>query len=511
MEGRSVFNRRLDICRVAIPLVLLMGVVVMILSPVASGSTGNGVVEFLVFNNPDCVSCVFLDDEMLPALKEKYGSGIEYEYLDIREFDNVRAMIEVEDSYGRTEQMVPQVYIGGDSLIGEEEIRGNLEAVIEKYVEQGGVDMPNIPEGDDGTRPPPGGKPVYVTYFYSQGCGECDPVALELQYIKRYFSNVELREYDTSTPRGMEFNEAMCEMAGVPTGERGVTPCVFVGERYLVGDKLHGKALQTAVEAVRVEGTENTWESAECLVEIARRTLRERLSNLAIFPVLGAGLIDGFNPCAFTVIVFFISYLAFVGRRGRDILLIGIVFAASVLLTYFLIGLGLLSFVRYLGAAGRWVTLGVAVLAVLFGVVSLYDYLRGRKEGEARSTLGLPRSITRRIHQAIREKTKTRRFIAAAAVLGVIIASLELGCTGQVYLPTITFVARSGGDRAKAVLFLAAYNLMFIVPLLVVFAVAYAGTGSEKLVEFGNKHTNGLKLMMSVTFFAMAALLFATM
>ena len=494
-------------------MLMTMFVVALAVSPPVHASTEDGVVEFLVFTSIGCEPCVFLDDELLPRLEKKYGSRIKYEYIDVADdFDMFRAMMDLEAAYGYDLMALPQVYVGEDALLGTDEIKTSLEAVIDSYIARGGADMPELPEdGMADAGPPERGKSIYVTYFYSEGCRECDPISIELDYLARFNQNIRLRKCDISEPDGLKMNEALCDRADVPESERGVVPAVFVGYEYLVGDELTCDKLESVVSELGMTGTENVWAMAEGDIEDAESAVEGRFNSFNFLTVLGAGLLDGINPCAFTVIVFFISYLAFIGRSGRDILLIGIAFTAAIFATYFLIGLGLLSFVRYLGAAGRWVTLGVAVLAVLFGVASLYDYLRGRKKGEAQSTLGLPPSITRRIHKAIREKTKTRHFIAAAAVLGVIIAAMELGCTGQVYLPTITFVARIGGERAKAVLYLAAYNLMFIVPLLVVFAVAYAGTGSEKLVEFGKKHTNGLKLMMSVTFFALAALLFATL
>ncbi len=500
--------------RIAVWLVLttILFIALLCLPLRASASKSDGLVEFIVFNSPECGSCEFFTNELWPRLQREYGPKIRYEYYDVTEFDNIRKMVNIESAYGRFEMDMPQVYIDGIALIGSEEVEERFEELINEFAAKGGVDMPAIPNEDGGDElPPTEAPPIYLTYFYNEGCRECDPISIQLDYLRGYDSQVITREYDLMTTRGLEMNEAMCTYTGVPEDDRAIVPALFVGSEYLVGEDLSSKSIQEAIERARSTGTEYLWKDVEDMIERARTGVSDRFNSFTFLTVMGAGLLDGINPCAFTVIVFFISYLAFIGRRGRDMLYTGIAFAAAVLVTYFLIGLGLLSFVRYLGTAGRWVTLGVAILTVLFGIVCLYDYLRGRKKGEAQSTLGLPRNVTRRIHEAIREKTKTRHFIAAAVVLGVIIASLELGCTGQVYLPTITFVARAGGDRLKAVLYLAAYNLMFIVPLLVVFALAYAGTGSDKIVEFGRKRANGLKLAMAIVLFALAALLFVTL
>ena len=209
-----------------------------------------------------------------------------------------------------------------------------------------------------------------------------------------------------------------------------------------------------------------------------------------------------------------VAYLAFTDRRGKEVLYVGGAFSLTVFLTYLLIGVGLLSFVRAVGvsgAAGKWITVAVASITAVFGLFALYDYLRARRSGKADSTLGLSSGVTRRIHKAIREHTNTGYLVLGAVVLGVMITVLELGCTGQVYLPTITFVARSGGDRTRAVLYLVLYCLMFVLPLMVVFLISYFGTSQEKLVAFGKKHSANLKLIGGLVLLGLSALLFITL
>lgn len=65
--------------------------------------------------------------------------------------------------------------------------------------------------------------------------------------------------------------------------------------------------------------------------------------------------------------------------------------------------------------------------------------------------------------------------------MGVAISALELVCTDQVYLPTITFVTGVEEMRRHALSYLLLYNLGFVAPLLVVFALVYGGTSSLQL------------------------------
>ena len=107
---------------------------------------------------------------------------------------------------------------------------------------------------------------------------------------------------------------------------------------------------------------------------------------------------------------------------------------------------------------------------------------------------GLPKSLKQRIHKVIREQTRTSSVIIGTLVIGFAISALELVCTGQVYLPTITFVMGVEGMRANALAYLILYNMMFITPLLIVFGFVYWGTTSIQLGGVLQRHLMSVKL-----------------
>jgi len=84
------------------------------------------------------------------------------------------------------------------------------------------------------------------------------------------------------------------------------------------------------------------------------------------------------------------------------------------------------------------------------------------------------------------------------------ISILELACTGQVYLPTIIFVSSLPELKLRAIFYLVLYNLLFILPLIVVFVLAYFGTTSKELTRFLQKHAAAVKLGLAVLFFVLA-------
>ena len=81
--------------------------------------------------------------------------------------------------------------------------------------------------------------------------------------------------------------------------------------------------------------------------------------------------------------------------------------------------------------------------------------------------------------------------------------SRELVCTGQVYLPTITFVMGVEGMRANALSYLILYNLMFITPLLIVFGFLYWGTTSMQLGGVLQRHLMPVKVGTGIMLFGL--------
>jgi hypothetical protein len=64
--------------------------------------------------------------------------------------------------------------------------------------------------------------------------------------------------------------------------------------------------------------------------------------------------------------------------------------------------------------------------------------------------------------------------------------------------------------RVRAFLYLLLYNLMFILPLVVVFILAFRGTTSKQLTRFLQVRAATVKLAMSGLFFALSGWLLYT-
>jgi cytochrome c biogenesis protein CcdA len=96
--------------------------------------------------------------------------------------------------------------------------------------------------------------------------------------------------------------------------------------------------------------------------------------------------------------------------------------------------------------------------------------------------------------------------IPAALLLGLVVSSLELVCTGQIYLPVIVALNASGFNL-KAFLWLLLYNLAFIAPLVAVTLLAYCGVGVNAIAKWARNNVFATKIAMSLLFVLIAALM----
>ncbi|MEE8390443.1 MAG: hypothetical protein V3S14_06555, partial [Anaerolineae bacterium] len=63
--------------------------------------------------------------------------------------------------------------------------------------------------------------------------------------------------------------------------------------------------------------------------------------------VLTTGFLDGLNPCAFAVLLFFVAFLFTIRRTTASMWAMGLIYVAAIYLAYFLIGLGLMQAVLF--------------------------------------------------------------------------------------------------------------------------------------------------------------------
>jgi hypothetical protein len=239
--------------------------------------------------------------------------------------------------------------------------------------------------------------------------------------------------------------------------------------------------------------------------------LKKHADRITIEALIIAGLVDGINPCVFSTLVFFMSVLAVSGVKGRKLLLFGSLYCTACFLTYLLLGLGILRFFKLFSGYETLqviINRGMFALLLVFAFLSFRDAWSYRTTGEANSVLlQLPKSLKNRIHRIIREGAHFKHLAIGAIVTGFLVTILESVCTGQVYLPALALLAKQYPSSFKWLSFLILYNIMFIIPLLAIFAAAYAGTGLATMLAWSKQNVVIGKAAMGVFFLVLGMLI----
>lgn len=367
--------------------------------------------------------------------------------------------------------------------------------------------------------------PVRVEVFVTPGCADCATVKREVLPIlkSRCGEFVDLRVRNVQEKTNYVLLANLQETLDFSTDE---TVSAFVERRIAlagpvqIANELVPTVEQVVSESVAAAGdpvgnpagpTGRVPRAAAPPVSSEADVLERRLQSFTVPAVALAGLVDGVNPCAFATIVFFVTLLSVSGRGGHDLLITGLGFCGAVFATYFVVGLGAFGVLRSLhgiswgAAAVKWIT--VTALVVLAGL-SFRDAWRYHQTGRAGDVLlQLPDSVKRRIHAVMRSHLPRHGLLLGAVVIGILVTLLETVCTGQVYLPTLVFMTEHEAHGGRAWRLLLVYNIFFIVPLLVIFAAAYTGTTSQRLVDWSRRNVVWSKVTMGTFFLALAAAL----
>ena len=182
--------------------------------------------------------------------------------------------------------------------------------------------------------------------------------------------------------------------------------------------------------------------------------------RLLLPAVLLTGLLDGINPCALAILLFFVSFLLTIRKTRLSVARMGLVYIAAVYVVYFLIGLGLLRASTLL--QGHWLGQIGALLLILIGLLNVLNALFPRFPIRLEVPEGSKQTLQTWMYRAT---------LPATLVLGTLVGLHTFPCSGGPYVAILGLLA-SQTAFWEGVAYLVLYNLMFILPLVVVLILA---------------------------------------
>lgn len=238
---------------------------------------------------------------------------------------------------------------------------------------------------------------------------------------------------------------------------------------------------RSRVFAILIAGIAIGGSAAAIALTSPTMTDHEAVRALSVPAIISAGILDGFNPCAFGVLILFATFAlglasrqslatggttasSDVRRASRTVLGLGAFFVAGVLLTYFLLGLGLLGVVASAtNFGGNHLPSRIAALvAIGLGVWMIRDVLLP----DAGWQLAAPQMLHGRMRDWARTSSPGALFVG-----GVLIGLCTVPCSGAVYLGIVALLGASG-TAAEGIGGLVLYNLAYITPLVVLLLLA---------------------------------------
>ena len=484
-------------------------------------------VEVLVYYSPECSHCTFAHDTILQPLSQAYGDRLIMTYVDITQAEGLAQLEATEKRLGQQGDALPIVVIG-DQLISTDDdkvLATQLKTLLrERLGEPGKASTPPsatssaTPSATPGVAVGPQPAPaLHLAYVQKDGCEKCARATVVLEMMQQEYPSLVVSTFNNV--RDAKLIEAMGEKLGIPHKERLVAPAAYVGSEALVGEQMTSSALRALLSKYAASGAPAFWEG---LSERSGETsILARFQAMGPWTVVLAAAIDGINPCAFATIIFFVSYLAISQRPRRELIIVGLAFMLGVFVTYLVVGLGAMSLLKLANKVhilARVLYGAFAASCFVFAGLSIRDYTLARKGRLSDMTLRLPDGLRERVKKRIRrasnagEQTIGSRsgvllFIGLAFVSGLFVSFVELACTGQVYLPTISFVVGIPQMRAQATLYLLLYNLIFVTPLLVVLLLSVYGISAARFQELLTQNVARTKMIMAVLFVLLGILL----
>lgn len=193
--------------------------------------------------------------------------------------------------------------------------------------------------------------------------------------------------------------------------------------------------------------------------------------TLTLPKVLSLAAADAVNPCAFAVLLLMlVSITAYNPGNRRSILYAGLAFIGAVLAMYFVYGLLLVRFyqeIQQLKGVGDWIYRGVSVAAIVFGALNIRDFVRYKPGGIGTE---MPLFMRPRVKKIINNITSTK----GAFVTGLIVTFFLLPCTIGPYIIASQIIASV--PLAEGMPMLLLYNLVFIIPLIIIVSGVFLGT-----------------------------------
>ena len=290
----------------------------------------------------------------------------------------------------------------------------------------------------------------------------------------------------------------LMKIYGVPESGQQV-PLLFSRSSYLSGAE---KIVNGTVGMLESGEAQGSWK--DIIEELAgeKESVKISKSRLAV-----TGFFNGLNPGGISMLL----VLSILLMSKRSFYGGSFTYLAGKFLTYLLLGftIGTLFGVienTLFRTVQKGLELFFAVLAFIFGVFYLIDFIHVLKKEYGRTRFQLPERFRKWNHKMINRLTKIpgQFWYPALFLLGIVISAGEFLCTGQVYLASLLYmVEQNAGFNPELAGNLVIYLIAMCVPMVLLTVLVSRGKSVMSASHLSLKILPVIKLVYSIFFFVL--------
>ena len=352
---------------------------------------------------------------------------------------------------------------------------------------------------------------VCGVYFTGIGCPHCANVEPFLKDFLNKTPNLVLLKYEIYKEQSnVPIMDAYLSSYNVPAG---IPLIIFNKDVYLRGDSPIIDNLASTIDSLGENPCPLMNGSALDFRELACDSLPgkpevlvenesvsgggacvEPKQELTLLKILSLAAVDAVNPCEIAVLtMILIAILTANPKNRKRVLWAGLAFSLAIVLMYLVYGLIIIKFfqvVQTLKGIGAIIFKVLAVLAILLGLFNIRDFINYRPGGFATE---MPIFLRPKVKKLIATVTSPK----GAFVIGLLVTLFLIPCTMGPYF--IAGGLLSSLELLKTLPWLILYNLVFILPMIIITFVVYFGfTTVENVSGWKERNIRYLHLIAGI-------------
>jgi len=337
---------------------------------------------------------------------------------------------------------------------------------------------------------------VIVDFYYSESCGSCKLAItiidnITTHYAENYSGKVIIQKKEVGS-NATNRNEMHARKLSFPS-------VIINNETKIPEANLTYKDLTTSIDEyiANIDNHTKYDENVIYLPWIGPVNLTSL--SLPVLTIVLGGL-DSFNPCAFFVLFILLSLLVYLRSRWK-ILLVGGIFIFFSGLFYFFFMIAVLTTIQLIQIL--IISIIAGCIAVILGVLNIKDFFLFKQGPSTSISEEKRKKIFKKMRDLI-HNTYLPGVLGGTIFLAVTVNLYELLCSLGFPLVYATRLAAEHLPAIDYYLYILLYNIIYVIPLIILVLVFALTLGTMKLSEWRGRQ---LKLFSGGMLFSMGIIL----